>query len=896
ASANFNPTAVDPGGLVLPLATLQQMSGNVNQINYLGITLQGGVRGAVAHASAVQHRVVDALTTDPAFSGYPFVQSYLRAQQGGLLGAVGQAAQGNGATLEGTARLVRADKASAVQTAKIAGNVVTTVFLILGLFSIAAGAMLLFLIFVMLATERKVEMGMLRAVGVRRSGLVQAFVSEGTAYVLLSGAIGAGLGILVAFSLVTLGARLIPGGSNLVQAHVTGRSFVVAYCLGVTLTFLTMLISSIRVSRLNISAAVRDLPDVPPAGRQRFHGRRPLWVVLGTVFSSLAALLFLYALLGRDQRSGTPFIYLGCLLGFGGLTWLARGLGGPWLLTQAIVAFVLGAVLFAVGRLSHDPFPFGLSISFLLLGAGQLARYLGAPPRRVYTTVGVALFVYWALPLGAVRLISGHLDGGGPEMFFLSGVMMVIGSTLLLVYNAELLTGIFALSRQGADRYLRAGAGLWIAIAGMAVTLALRSRIGDTVQLLYLLMLLFGVVGVVGLLGARFSRFAPALQMAIAYPLASRFRTGMTIAMFSLIIFSLTLISTLNANFASLFSSPDAQGGWDIHGTAIAQRPIEDLRAALKTSGVSIDLSKLQAVGRRESTTDRDRRRQVRNAGDGEQDWRRFSILAADTEYLQRNKLKLQAFANGYKDPQAVWDAVASTPGLAVVDAGAIRTSGFRDPESFALNGVTGSQSRFDPLPLDVRDTTTGHSGRVTVIGIVDRGVSEDAYRGMVVSQQTFTPIFGPASLSEYFIRVGGGANPSTFARQLRSALLTSGFQAESYSDIFSTQQQLQTGFSYLLQGFMSLGLFVGVAAVGVIAFRSVVERRQQIGMLRALGFQRSTIALSFLFEGTFIAILGILSGVVGATRLARNSFHGNVFGGGGSGFFIPWTQGLVCV
>ena len=38
----------------------------------------------------------------------------------------------------------------------------------------------------------------------------------------------------------------------------------------------------------------------------------------------------------------------------------------------------------------------------------------------------------------------------------------------------------------------------------------------------------------------------------------------------------------------------------------------------------------------------------------------------------------------------------------------------------------------------------------------------------------------------------------------------------------------------------MGLGLVVGVAAVGVIAFRSVVERRQQIGVLRALGFQRS--------------------------------------------------------
>ena len=37
----------------------------------------------------------------------------------------------------------------------------------------------------------------------------------------------------------------------------------------------------------------------------------------------------------------------------------------------------------------------------------------------------------------------------------------------------------------------------------------------------------------------------------------------------------------------------------------------------------------------------------------------------------------------------------------------------------------------------------------------------------------------------------------------------------------------------------MALGLVVGVAALGVISARAVVERRQQIGVLRAIGFRR---------------------------------------------------------
>jgi putative ABC transport system permease protein len=64
--------------------------------------------------------------------------------------------------------------------------------------------------------------------------------------------------------------------------------------------------------------------------------------------------------------------------------------------------------------------------------------------------------------------------------------------------------------------------------------------------------------------------------------------------------------------------------------------------------------------------------------------------------------------------------------------------------------------------------------------------------------------------------------------------------------------------FQYLLLGFLTVGLVVGVAALGVISTRAVVERRQQIGMLRALGFQRRMVSWVFLIESSFVALLGI--------------------------------------
>ena len=76
-----------------------------------------------------------------------------------------------------------------------------------------------------------------------------------------------------------------------------------------------------------------------------------------------------------------------------------------------------------------------------------------------------------------------------------------------------------------------------------------------------------------------------------------------------------------------------------------------------------------------------------------------------------------------------------------------------------------------------------------------------------------------------------------------------------------------------LLQAFMGLGLIVGSASIGIVSARAVVERRQQIGMLRAIGYQRWMIQWSFLLEASFVALLGIGLGLffgAGSVALLR--------------------------
>ena len=102
--------------------------------------------------------------------------------------------------------------------------------------------------------------------------------------------------------------------------------------------------------------------------------------------------------------------------------------------------------------------------------------------------------------------------------------------------------------------------------------------------------------------------------------------------------------------------------------------------------------------------------------------------------------------------------------------------------------------------------------------------------------------------------------------------------------------------FNYIIQGLMGLGLIVGVAALGVISARSVVERRQEIGVMRAIGFQARLVQFSFIAESTFVVVLGILLGLGLGLAIAFNVIRdaGQSSSWDNLRFTVPWLNLLV--
>ncbi|MBV9705897.1 MAG: ABC transporter permease [Chloroflexi bacterium] len=98
---------------------------------------------------------------------------------------------------------------------------------------------------------------------------------------------------------------------------------------------------------------------------------------------------------------------------------------------------------------------------------------------------------------------------------------------------------------------------------------------------------------------------------------------------------------------------------------------------------------------------------------------------------------------------------------------------------------------------------------------------------------------------------------------------------------------------SDVLLGMVGMMLLLGVAALAITGTRAVIERRQQIGMLRALGSSRHLIQGVFLCEALLVGSIGSILGVVLGLILTSNIFAVNFFEQFNTGltFVIPWDQ-----
>ena len=738
----FDGAGSADAAVLVPLAHAQRLFGHPGEIRAVLISNRGGTTGGAAHTDEVVTKL------DP-----------LAARLG----------------LE-----VTPVKQDAIDAADEMGASFTAFFTAFGMFSIAAGILLIFLIFVMLAAERRGELGIARAIGTRRGHLVELFTFEGAAYDLIAAAVGALLGAIFAFGMVVVMAQAfgaVDADEGLqIEFAVSWRSLVVAFAIGLLLTLVVVAVSAWRVSVMTIAAAIRGLPE-PPQPRQR---RRLVLAGLGLALG----LLLVYAGVSGDQAT-----------------------------------------------------PVDLGVSLAIMSLVPLLRLVGVSDRLAFTACGIAVVVFLMLPWRWQEALFGPLAGNF-STWIVAGLLIVIGTVWVIVFNADLL--------------------------------------------------LAGVAAVFG----RIKSLAPVLRMSMAYPLRARFRTGTTLAMFTLVVFTLVTGSAANGSFVHAIGVDDFGGGFQVRAGTVGAAPVEDMASALRTAP-GIRTSDIPYVGSQSVLAV-----EAKQLGAG-RGYETYLARGVDSSFLEHTTFGFGQIARGYRSAQDVWNALRTTPGLAVVDSTVVPRRdnfGFATLPDFVLSGFVYEEGTLDPIPVRVLDKQTGRTAKLTVIGIL-KDTAPVEMLGLTTSQATLATAFpGRARPTIHYFGLAPGVDPEDTAAKLESAFLGNGLDAQSIQEVVDDTVAASMTFNRLIQGFLGLGLLVGVAALGVISARAVVERRQQIGVMRAIGFRRGMVQAAFLLESSFVALTAIVVGTALGLLLAWNIVDDTRQQPSWSGLTlsVPWANLLI--
>jgi putative ABC transport system permease protein len=482
-------------------------------------------------------------------------------------------------------------------------------------------------------------------------------------------------------------------------------------------------------------------------------------------------------------------------------------------LVLALVGIALGVLFVLSGATSSVATPILMGVSLILVGLVPILRLVGVPERVAYTGCGLAIVVLMLLPWSVMESVFGKLSMDF-STWIVSGLWTVIGAVWVMVYNADLI--------------LRA----------------------------------------ISLLLSRFGTLAPVTRIAITYPLRARFRTGALLAMFTLVVFTLVTGTATPTSFQKAFQNVNEfGGGYQVRAGTSAAAPIDNMRAAHRHAP-GIDPADFTAVGSQSVLAVK--ARQLGTTRPTED----YVARGLDRSFLGHTTFGFGAKARGYTSARQIWHALATQPALAVVDSTvAPRRSnfGFAVLPDFQLSGFDVEDGVFDAVPIRVRDPQTGRSIRLKVIGVLKDGAPLEMV-GISSSQATYQHAFpGRFRPTIHYFALAPGVDPEQTATQLESAFLANGMQAESIAKVVKDATAANVMFDRLIQGFMGLGLIVGVAALGVISARAVVERRQQIGVLRAIGFRRGMVQAVFLIESSFIALTSIVVGTILGLVLAEN-------------------------
>lgn len=222
-------------------------------------------------------------------------------------------------------------------------------------------------------------------------------------------------------------------------------------------------------------------------------------------------------------------------------------------------------------------------------------------------------------------------------------------------------------------------------------------------------------------------------------------------------------------------------------------------------------------------------------------------ILGVDPDLLaRRGAFTFTALAPGVTVTNG-WLALLADPGGSTSDVPEIPAIGDANSIQWALGRKVGDTLDF----MDER----GRPFRVRLVGAVANSILQG---NLVVAESSFVRLFPSESGHRVFLVDAPAGQATAVSAAFTRALLDTGLQMTPATERLGRFNSVQNTYLNTFQVLGGLGLLLGSVGLGVVVLRNVQERRGELALMQAVGFEPRAVRRLVLSEHAMLLILGL--------------------------------------
>jgi ABC-type antimicrobial peptide transport system permease subunit len=144
--------------------------------------------------------------------------------------------------------------------------------------------------------------------------------------------------------------------------------------------------------------------------------------------------------------------------------------------------------------------------------------------------------------------------------------------------------------------------------------------------------------------------------------------------------------------------------------------------------------------------------------------------------------------------------------------------------------------------------------------------LSDSVLQGeLVIAEEPFVRHFPSYAGYRMFLIDAAGVDTTTEAdsliASLERALEPFGFDAVTAAEQLAAFHRVENTYLSTFQAHGGLGLLLGTIGLATILFRNVLERRRELALLRAVGYDARRLSLMIVAEASFVLAVGLATG-----------------------------------